>query len=535
MSAAGPPALRADRGRMPSVIADLLATHESTLDSASGFGVLRPRRMQRAVHGEPEHRSLFGEILDWMLAPLLLLWPLSIGFTFLIARSLSDAPFDRALIDHADLLVQQVRVVDGRPVVPGARRLRELLPPSDEDALTFQVTAADGELLSGEPELAPPALYDYPEPGVVKLRTDNYKGEEVRVAYTHIESDDENRSVSFPVLVQVAERMDKRNSLANEIIKGVIFPQFLILPLAVGLVWFGLSRGLVPLKQMQRRIRERPHDDLSPIDPHDAPEEIRPLLDAFNDLLARLQGSVSAQRRFIEDAAHQMKTPLAGLRTQAELALRETDPHQVRRSLEQLAIGSERAAHLVNQLLAMARAENLRETMSLKPLDAAQLAREVAAEWFERAAQRGIDFGYEGIDASQDIEAAAMIDGHPILLREMFANLIDNALKYTPSGGSVTVRLNRDADATVFEVDDSGPGVPQPERELVFERFHRVLGTHADGSGLGLAIVREIAQQHGAQVSVSDTTIPGAVSGARFMVRFPSSAPPQPATPTHPL
>ena len=515
-------------GRPPSVIEDLLATRESAAHGGAPPGSRLPRRLRRSEHAQGEQRSLFGEILDWMLALLLLLWPLSIGFTFLIARSLADAPFDRALVDHANVIVQQVQVVDGRPVVPGARRLRELLPNADDEILTFQVTAADGELLSGERELTPPALYDYPEPGVVKLRTDTFLGDEVRVAYTHVESPDEDRSDQFPVLIQIAEKLDKRNALANEIIKGVIFPQFLILPLAVALVWFGLTRGLAPLKQMQQRIRDRRPDDLSPIDPRGAPEEITPLLDAFNDLLGRLDEGMAAQRRFIADAAHQMKTPLAALRVQAELALRETDPQQLRRVLEQLAVGSGRAAHVISQLLALARMENLRDATALEPLDVAQLARTVASDWFPEAVRRGIDFGFEGDDAD------ARVNAHPILLREMFNNLIDNALRYTPRGGTVTVRLATAPDTVRVEVEDSGPGIPEHERELVFERFHRVLGTQTDGSGLGLAIVREIASQHGASVSIEDSAMPGTTSGVRFVVRFPrADAPPQadPAAP----
>jgi len=500
--------------RTPSIIDDLLATRESAARPVRAPVIPARTSTPRPERAPSEQRSLFGEILDWMLAPLLLLWPLSIAFTFLIARSLADAPFDRALVDHAKVVVQQVRVVEGRPVVPWASKLRELLPPGEEESLIFQVAAADGELLSGEPELTPPALYDFPAPGVIKLRNDTFHGEEVRIAYTHVEAPDEARSDAFPVLIQIAEKLDRRTGLANEIIKGVIFPQFLILPLAVGLVWFGLSRGLSPLKHMQRRIRDRRPDDLSPIDPRGAPEEISPLVDAFNDLLGRLRENVGAQKRFIADAAHQMKTPLAGLRMQAELALRESDPQQLRRSLEQLAIGSDRAAHLISQLLSLARMENLREATALGPLDLAELVRDVASGWVPQAMLRSIDLGYEGEDGP------VMVAGHPILLREMFNNLVDNALRYTPRGGSATVRLSCADGAALFSVEDSGPGIPPVERDLVFERFYRVLGTQTDGSGLGLAIVREIATQHGASIRVDDGGVPGAPVGTRITVRF---------------
>ena len=497
----GQPAGRQPAAKTPrstgSIFQDLLATHESGPHLADRPAAATGRASQwpAAPVGAVEQRSLFGEILDWMLAPLLLLWPLSVAVTFVVARSLADAPFDRALVDHANVLAQQAQSYIAGGALPAARQLRDLLPAANEGYVSFQITAADGELLRGEPEFPPPALYDFPEAGVVKLRNDTFRGEEVRVAYTYVEPE-ESSSGQTSVLIQIAETQDKRDQLANEIIKGVIFPQFVILPLAVGLVWFGLSRGLSPLQRVQQRLRDRQPDDLSPIDRSGVPAEISPLVDAFNELLSRLNDRIGAQKRFIADAAHQMKTPLAGLRTQAELALRETDPAEVRRSLEQLAISSDRAAHLISQLLALARMENLRDAAQLEALDLAPLARSVVMEWANAAIRRHIDFGYENDDEP------APVAGHPILLRELFNNLIDNALRYTPDGGRVTIRVRREEGSAVFEVEDSGPGIALAERSLVFERFYRVLDSQSDGSGLGLAIVREIATQHGAQVEI---------------------------------
>jgi len=502
--------------RTPSALEDLLATRESAPRApraAPARGARASARRSPLGALQPhEPRSLFGEIIDWMFAPLLLMWPLSIAFTFFVARSLADAPMDRALVDHANAVVRHIEAVGNDAGVPGASQLRELLGADTEDTLFFQVTDPRGELLVGESGIPPPAIYDFPAPGRIKLRMDSIRGHEVRVAYTYMSAPDEPRSEYAPVLVQVAETLEKRNALANEIIKGVIFPQFVILPLAVALVWFGLGRGLAPLSQLQQRIRARRPDDLSPIDLRGAPEELAPLLGAFNDLLLRLDASVGAQKRFIADAAHQMKTPLAGLRTQAELALRETEPDELRRRLQQLVIGSERAAHLINQLLSLARTENLRDSTPMEQLDLAPLARATAAEWVSEAIRLGIDFGFESDNRP------APIAGQPVLLREMFGNLIDNALRYTPRGGTVTARLASLPQTVVFEVEDSGLGIPPAERELVFERFYRVLGTNIDGSGLGLAIVREIAAQHGASVEIGAAAGP---IGTRVTVRFP--------------
>ncbi|GAA4403628.1 sensor histidine kinase [Quisquiliibacterium transsilvanicum] len=475
----------------------------------------RRRRSFDFAYDPREQRSLFGEILDWMLAPLLLLWPLSIVLTFVVARSLADAPFDRALIDHTEVIAQQVDTSGEQAATPPGTRLRDLLPAGSEEHTFFQVLSADGELLAGDANLPTPSLYDFPTPGRVQRRFDQHRGIEVRVAYTYVSPGEHPMSSSYPVLIQVAETLDARNALANEIIKGVIFPQFLILPVAVGLVWFALSRGLAPLERMQRRIRERSPDDLSPINPHDAPEELGPLMASFNDLLQRLGTNIAAQKRFIADAAHQMKTPLAGLRTQAELALRETDPQALRRSLEQVVESSERAAHMINQLLALARTENLRNAIQLEEMDLAPLAHAVASEWAPEAIRRGIDFGFESDDAPAPAAA------HPILLRELLNNLIDNAIVYTPAGGQVTVRLGREGRETLLQVEDSGTGIPPEERLLVFERFYRILGTETSGSGLGLPIVAEIADQHGARVSIADGGPADAPRGTKVTVRFP--------------
>jgi len=509
--------------RPPSILGDLIATRESAPPASTApraartpAGPSMPAAAAAPAAGA-EQRSLFGEILDWMLAPLLLLWPLSIALTFVVARSLADAPFDRALVDHAIVLLQQVQVVGERAVIPRSQRLRELLPPGSEETMFYQVLTADGELLAGDPSLPPPSLYDFPAPGEIKKRSETFRGSEVRIAYTHLNAPDDNSDSSFPVLIQIAETVDARTALANEIIKGVIFPQFLILPVAVVLVWIALGRGLSPLKALQDRLRERRPDDLSPIDRRGAPEELAPLVDAFNDLLSRLDANVAAQKRFIADAAHQIKTPLAGLRTHAELALRETDPAELQRRLEQIAVSSGRTAHLVSQLLSLARMENLRDATRLESIDLAPLARAVTGEWVPQALQRRIDLGFESDDAP------APIAGQPMLLREMLNNLIDNALRYTPEDGAVTVRLSVDAGEVAIEVEDTGPGIPAAERELVFERFYRVLGTGTDGSGLGLPIVREIVEQHGATITIDEGDGDGdRRAGTRVTIRFPA-------------
>jgi two-component system sensor histidine kinase TctE len=304
-----------------------------------------------------------------------------------------------------------------------------------------------------------------------------------------------------------------------------------VLPLAVLLVWFALARGIKPLNELQQRIRRRESHDLSPLQERDVPEEVAPLVGAINDLLGRLDHSMGAQKHFLADAAHQLKTPLAGLRMQAELAQREIDagqqdPKALKRSLQQIALASQRAAHMVNQLLAMARAEDKESARGRQDVNIARLARETVRDFVPRAMDKRIDLGYEGPDEGQPLHGQLL--GQPLLIREMIRNLVDNALQYTPAGGSVTVRVVDDpfGQVVVLQVEDTGPGIAEAERELVFRPFYRALGTDADGSGLGLAIVQEIVQQHGAEVSITDarprTQAGGqAAPGALFTVRIP--------------
>jgi two-component system sensor histidine kinase TctE len=446
----------------------------------------------------PVPRSLFGEILDWMLAPLLLLWPLSIAVTYLAAKAIANGPFDRALETSAIVLSQQVREVNGRVVLQLPLSAKEILRADERDNIYFQVLGTRGEFITGDPDLPLPLDNEQPYSGLVHLRDEKLAGNDIRVAHTYINVP--GLVDGAPVLVQVAETLDKRAQLANEIIKGVILPQFVILPLAVVLVWFGLARGLAPLTALQQRIHARNPRDTSPINERATPQEITPLVASFNEMLTRVEQSVNSQKRFIADAAHQMKTPLAGLRMQAELAQREQSPDELRRSLAHIASSSNRTAHLVKQLLALARMENADVNQTMASVDLTALTRDIVTGWLSKAWANKIDLGIEVPPTP------TLILGNAMMLTEMLGNLIDNAIVYTPPGGHVTVRVHTLSSERhiVLEVDDTGPGIPPAERERVMERFYRILGSGIEGSGLGLSIVREIVQQHGGTIEILD-------------------------------
>ncbi|HYK14142.1 MAG TPA: ATP-binding protein, partial [Burkholderiales bacterium] len=304
-----------------------------------------------------------------------------------------------------------------------------------------------------------------------------------------------------PALVLVAETLNKRRTLANEVLLGMLLPEFLLIALVGALVWFGIERGLRPLATLQAEISSRSHRDLSPLPEQNAPGEVRALIRAMNELLARLAFALSAQQRFIADAAHQLRTPLAGIKTQAELALRQQKLDEVQHTLQQLNTATGQTTHLVNQLLSLARAEpGAARTQAMQKLDLTALARDTATEWVPRALERDIDLG---VEEAADGATTALIEADALFIREMLGNLLDNAIRYTQAGGRVTVRVGNVGEQVLLTVEDNGPGVPPDEHERVFERFHRVLGTGAEGCGLGLAIVREIAQGHNADVRLT--------------------------------
>ncbi|PUE42948.1 sensor histidine kinase [Limnohabitans sp. Bal53] len=470
-----------------------------------------------------EQRSLFGEILDWMLTPLLLLWPISLALTWLVAQGLANKPFDRALVYNVQALAQQVRLgADKRVEFSLPQPASELLRADETDLVYYQVTGNLGEHLSGDRELPLPKPNEPKGSSYeVHIRDDEMRGLEVRVAFTWIRLDSDGKR---PALVQVAETREKRSVLAAEIIKGVMLPQFALLPLAVLLVWLALVRGIKPLSQLEERIRERKPDDLSPLDDKAVPMEVAPLVVSVNDLLERLKDSIVTQKRFLADAAHQLKTPLAGLRMQADLAQRSgSSEEDLKKSLQQIGRASVQATHTVNQLLSLARAEGGGANLPLQSCDMVSLASEVLQDCLPRAMDKGLDLGFEGVTAGTP---GAQVQGNSTLLKEMLRNLVENAIHYTPSPperqGVITLRVLVDpySRALVIQVEDNGPGIPLPERELVFQPFYRALGTNVDGSGLGLPIVKEIAQQHGATVSI-DAAHPGQTPpGACFTLRF---------------
>jgi two-component system sensor histidine kinase TctE len=313
------------------------------------------------------------------------------------------------------------------------------------------------------------------------------------------------------VIVQVAETLNKRRGMTAEILAAVLVPQ-LLLVLVGGLhVSAGINRGLRPLHALTREIAQRSPRDLAPIPDKRVPLEVRSLTHTINGLLGRLSTAMATQQRFIANAAHQFRTPVAGLKVQVERTLREPDIELQRTAMEQIRSSAERISRLTSQLLALARSEaTLDAQASFRRIELTELAREVCLEWAPRGLRGGVELGFDaGV-------GPLFVTGDANLLRELLHNLLENALLYGAAGGQIEVRLAACPEPEL-RVENDGCPIPRSERERVFERFYRVAGTPGDGCGLGLAIVKEIADLHQAQVRIGRRNRAG---GTRIQVRF---------------
>jgi len=298
-------------------------------------------------------------------------------------------------------------------------------------------------------------------------------------------------------IVQVAQPLQVRRRMSADIALRNLAPFLLLLPVMGLVVWFGVGAGLRPLSRLAADLQQRRPEALEPVAAERLPAELTPLASALNGLLARLTQTLDAQRQFIADAAHELRTPLTAVRLQAEMAQRITTDEERAEALDTLRAGLTRASHLVEQLLAMARLDATSTTGRLESLDLLALAKQGVADYAAIADDRDLDLGLLPSDA-------VMVAGEPGELHTLLGNLIDNALRYTPTGGRVDVQVRRVGREAVLSVTDTGPGIPVKERERVFDRFYRGPHTAAPGSGLGLAIVKRIASRHQARIDLRE-------------------------------
>lgn len=455
--------------------------------------------------------SLRRQLL-WRLLPPMVMVMLAAGTTsYYMSVRESDRLHDRWLLDSARALGEQVKF-DGSARIEMPRAVLEMLEWDEQDTIYYRVHSSTGGFLMGHKDL--PVATGFLRDRGAEFFDLRFQGRPIRMVVLMIERAPQGERV----IVEVAETLRKRHAHAQEMLAAAVVPQLVLVVLVWVLVYSGVRSGLRPLKELEAAVHARSPSDLNPLPEAKVPAEVSGLTRAIDGLLSRLNDALDAQQRFIADASHQLRTPLAALKVQLQRSLREHDSQAREQALGQVLKSTERAVHLSNQLLLLARAEpGSGGGMNPRWLDLCRLAHEVGGPWAVRAAQQGCDLGLEVA------EEPVRLRGDAVLLGELINNLLDNALRYAGPGARITLRVGVDAGASggaQLLVEDDGPGVPEPERAAIFERFYRVAGALGEGTGLGLAIAREIARAHGAEIVLDSP----AAGGACFRVSFPASS-----------
>ena len=451
----------------------------------------------------PEQPSIRRRLLTYLVTALLLVILGVAVVTYVVAHRSANDAYDRSLLDPALDISEHMRVDAEGIHVDLPQNALEALVYDQVDQVIYQLRGPDGTLVAGVQDLPLPAGL---AAGDHRFADIEYRGAPMRVAALR---------GANGAYVQVAETLHKRHQLVAEILSAEIATMLVVGLAAIALAWVGIANGLRPLERLRNDLLARSIRDLRPLTPAPAPAEIAPVIDAFNALLAQLRDASTMQQRFVANAAHQLRTPLAGLQMHLELLLRHDLAADVRDEIDRLRGASVRASRLATQLLALARAEPGQvHRRPLQRLDLRQVAGEAARDWAPRAVALDRDLGFQ-LDP-------AMILGDATLLPEIVNNLVDNALRYTPRGGTITVRTGYDGGRPYLAVEDNGPGIPERERGNVLERFYRLPDVPGDGSGLGLSIVKEAAERHGGAIEIG----PGEGGrGTCVRVVFPPLAP----------
>ena len=453
----------------------------------------------------PRTWSIRRRVLVWLFAGMALVCTANLISSYAGNREAADSAYDRLLLASASAIAERTAVKEAGVWVDIPYAALHMLASTAQDRVFYAVSAPDGVVITGYEDLPlppePTRHGDAPNPYFYDAI---YKGAPVRVVSLRAFVIGSN--LSGFAMIRVAQTRGEREALAYRLSQQSAIWALVIAICGGAAAWLGISIGLRALDRLRQALGRRSPQDVRPV-LHTVPKEFKPLVGAINGMLMRIENGLSAMRHFISDASHQLKTPLAGLQVQIEMALRETDPKTIQDSLDKVNISVRRTSRLARQLLSHARA--VEPSSEFSEVDLARIARDTASLMTPQALARNIDLGYEGV-------TRALMNGDPTLLGEMIMNLTDNALRYTPRGARVTLTVHR-GDTTSLTVDDNGPGIPQAQRKAVFERFVRLRESPAEGCGLGLAIVQEIAASHGAQVVLEDAPS----GGLRVRVDFP--------------
>ena len=443
--------------------------------------------------------SLRLRIAGWLVPSLLAILLLSAVWSYNRAIQAANHAYDRSLTTAIKGIAESIHATDGRVSADIPYSALDLVDEDVQERIFYAILAADGTTLTGYEDMRLPAWIP-PGKGEPRMLDTRFRDHAVRLAVMKKRLYDPALAAGDTVTILFAETTEARTQMALRLFFDSLRWQILLIVAAMVVLMVLLSSSLRPLLDLSEAVRQRRHDDLTPVPVSDVPSEARPLIDAINNHLARLVHMLQARRRFLADAAHQIRTPLAVLGTQADYGVRQLDPEEMRRTFAGMQASIRGTRHLANQMLTLARAEQAEHLLQdRQTLDFAELVREVAGDFALLAVHKGIDLAFD------DGGRAARLSGNATMLRAAVSNLIDNALRYTPAGGHVTLALRKDAGQLRLTVCDDGPGIAPEEREAVFKRFYRVLGNRdSEGSGLGLCIVREIVLAHGGAVQLSD-------------------------------
>lgn len=414
--------------------------------------------------------SLRAKLLLLLLGISSAAWIVTAVFIYFDAHHEIDELFDAQLAQSAQVLLAQAGhdLKDARDDDDGIATEIAGAGHKYERKIAFQIHDEHGRLLLRSAS-APVESLARQENGYAEV---TIAGKSWRV-YTL--KDDENE-----ILVQVGERHEVRNELAASVALRLLLPLGVTLPVLALLIWLAVGKGLSPLRRISSEVEQRDPSNLAPLEGYGVPIEIAPLLHALNDLLGRLDRALESERRFTADAAHELRTPLAALKIQAQVARRAESEAQRVAALDNLIVGVDRATHLTGQLLTLARLEPTSgNTVMMASCDVAAIARQVLADLAPSALEKEIELELSSPDSAE-------IKGNADMLAILLRNLVDNAIRYTPMKGGVSVSLMAEQGRVRLEVLDSGPGIPEQERQRVFDRFYRILGSEAAGSGLGL-------------------------------------------------
>ncbi len=441
--------------------------------------------------------SLRKKILSWFMPLMFLLIAIDSTMLHRLAITTLGKELDADLYGSVDLISDYLEQsgIDAKDfeVLENASKI---LLNDEVDKVLYSVTNENGILLSGNKDLLEKTKNKLSKQTPYFFFT-TINHEKFRVVHSVFTF--RNGSNSQKINIQVAVTLNRRNSLTNKILIGIVVPQLFLVLVSFLIISISVKKGLAPLTDLQNAVSNRSEQNLSPINLPNIPEEVYLVANSVNHLMQQLQNLIASQNRFIADAAHQLRTPLAGAQAQLELAELEGNPAILKSTLPKVHLSLDRLLHTVNQLLVLAKSQPEAISMiKMEPVDLNRITKAVAADMVPTAIQKNIDLGFE----SSAIPAVVM--GNVERLKELLYNLIDNAIRYTQSGGKVTVAINVTHTKVELMVVDNGPGISVIERDKIFDRFHRVVGTGEEGSGLGLAIVKDITNLHGASISVSD-------------------------------